>query len=220
MTDHEFDQVYWESHWSAESHQPLGRQAPVNPFLPAETIDLPRGTVLDAGCGTGTEALWLAEQGWEVTGADISVSALARAAARAEAAGLAERVDWVQADLTSWEPGRDWNLVVTSYAHPATGQLSFYRHIAPWVAPGGTLLIVAHNHDRHGGHADQQGRRRGDGTGQGHPEHATATASAITGLFTGRDWRIDASYEKTRTVPLGGGAVELNDVVVRIRRST
>jgi len=37
------------------------------------------GRVLDAGCGTGTEALYLAEQGHEVTGVDFSEQAIERA---------------------------------------------------------------------------------------------------------------------------------------------
>ncbi len=40
------------------------------------------GKVLDIGCGTGTNAVWLAEQGAEVTGLDISTSAIALAEQR------------------------------------------------------------------------------------------------------------------------------------------
>ncbi|CAK8713362.1 Thiopurine S-methyltransferase (TPMT) [Candidatus Electrothrix laxa] len=37
------------------------------------------GKVLDIGCGTGTNAIWLAQQGFEVTGLDISTSAISMA---------------------------------------------------------------------------------------------------------------------------------------------
>ncbi len=40
------------------------------------------GKVLDIGCGSGTNAIWLAEQGAEVTGLDISTSAIALAKQR------------------------------------------------------------------------------------------------------------------------------------------
>jgi hypothetical protein len=50
----------------------------------------------------------------------------------------------VEADLTSWEPGRQFELVATSYAHPAMPQLAFYARISGWVAPAGRLLIVGH----------------------------------------------------------------------------
>jgi len=65
----EFDKRYWEDHWDPESASP--QDLPANPYLAAETVRLPVGTALDAGCGVGTEALWLAAHGWQVTGADI-----------------------------------------------------------------------------------------------------------------------------------------------------
>lgn len=46
-----------------------------------------RGRALDVGCGTGTNALWLARQGFAVLGIDISSAAIKRA--RAKAAGVA-----------------------------------------------------------------------------------------------------------------------------------
>jgi SAM-dependent methyltransferase len=201
---HEFDKAYWEDHWAPAIAGGTDRGLPVNPYLPAETRDLPAGTALDAGCGTGAEALWLADHGWRVTGADISTAALAAAADRAAEAGRAGRVEWVDADLTTWEPGRTWDLVITSYAHPHTGQMAFYERIASWVSPSGTLLIVGHLHGPHGG--------------SGHPDTATATQAGITGLFDNPGWQVDASYVATRTVQAGGQAVHLYDVVVRAHR--
>ncbi|MBM9464414.1 class I SAM-dependent methyltransferase [Aeromicrobium sp. YIM 150415] len=201
---HEFDQEYWERHWNAGGAAVgVGRMS-ANPYVATETAGLTVGSALDAGCGNGGEALWLAQRGWQVTGADISASALATAGARARESGLEGAVEWVEADLATWEPGRTWDLVVTSYAHPATGQLDFYRWIGEWVAPGGTLLIIGHGHDDH--------------TGHGHPEHATATVDGAAALFGGSGWEIDASYETTRVVETGRGRTELNDVVVRARR--
>src|SRR6478609_2064405 len=87
---HSFDKEYWDQHW-----RPDGGEAPVsmgvsppNPHLVREVSALPPGTALDAGCGAGTEAIWLAAQGWQVTAADIAAEALARAAGRAAAAGV------------------------------------------------------------------------------------------------------------------------------------
>lgn len=203
--NHEFDHAYWDRHWGAGDAAARGARLPVSPYLPVETADLQAGSALDTGCGTGNEVLWLAEQGWEVTGADISATALDSAARRAEDAGLDGCVEWVQTDLTTWTPNRTWDLVVTSYAHPETGQLAFYRHIAAWVAPGGSLLIIGH----------LRGHRTG---GREHAEHATAEAASIADLFTGPDWCVEACYESTRTVTPSGAPVELNDVVVRARR--
>ena len=203
----EFSKEYWEGQWRPDAPS-RNRRLPVNPYLSDETAHLPVGTVLDAGCGTGTEALWLAEKGWDVTAADISATALAEARARAAAAGEGERVDWVETDLSQWEPARTWDLVITNYAHAQIGQLPFYRRIASWVAPGGTLLIVGHLHGHH----------RDDQHGHDHPEGATATLEGITNLFGAPQWRIDSAYEHTRTVRPGASPVQLRDVIVRVRR--
>ncbi len=46
------------------------------------------GRAIELGCGTGTNAVWLAEQGFEVTAVDFSPLALERAKTRAEVAGV------------------------------------------------------------------------------------------------------------------------------------
>lgn len=200
----QFDKSYWEEHW-APGTGPDARSLPPHPYLQSETTGLPPTTVLDAGCGTGTEALWLAEQGWQVTAADISATALATAQARVTAPDPEGRIEWVEADLSRWEPARTWDLVVTHYAHSDLGQLAFYRRIASWVAPGGTLLIVGHLHTA-GHHGDER------------PGDATASRAGITGLFDATDWTIESQYENTRTVRPGGHVVQLHDVIVRARR--
>jgi len=205
----DFDKGYWEDQWGTAA--PARRtELPVNPYLIAETAHLPIGTALDAGCGTGTEALWLAERGWNVTGADISTIALTEAERRTAATDVHAQVDWVETDVSRWEPGQTWDLVVTNYAHAQIGQLALYRRISSWVAPGGTLLIVGHlpgrDHDVHRGHD--------------HPDGATATLDGITNLFSLPEWRVDSAYEHDRTVYPGGSPLLLRDVVVRARRLT
>ncbi|WP_408897457.1 class I SAM-dependent methyltransferase [Nocardioides sp. R1-1] len=201
--EHTFDQDYWDRHYAAGG----GAGLPVHPYLPAETVGLAIGSALDAGCGNGAQALWLAERGWDVVATDISRAALDAAADRARSAGLDDRVDWVRADLTAWEPDRTWDLVVTSYAHADAGQLELYRRVGEWVAPGGTLLVIAHAPARAHGHRHT------------HPEHAAATIDEVVDLFSGADWLVDAAYEASRTVTPRGRTVELHDVVVRVHRA-
>jgi SAM-dependent methyltransferase len=183
---------------------------PPNPYLARETSGLTPGTALDAGCGGGAEAIWLASCGWHVTAADISSEALARAAERAATSGAAERVRWVEADLSVWSPGARFDLVMTHYAHPAMPQLEFYDRIAGWVAPGGTLLIVGHLHTH---------SATGDGHGHEPPAEASATAATVTARLDDTEWEIVTAEEHLRTLTgHGGRAAPLHDVVVRATR--
>jgi SAM-dependent methyltransferase len=53
--------------------------------------------VLELGCGTGTNAIWLAKQGFDVTAIDLSSLAIDRARCTADGAGV--RVRFVQGDV-------------------------------------------------------------------------------------------------------------------------
>src|ERR1039458_1628475 len=48
---------------------------------------MPVGRALDIGCGTGSDAVYLAEQGWTVTAVDGVGQALSKARARAQSRG-------------------------------------------------------------------------------------------------------------------------------------
>ena len=205
--DHDFDQAYWERHWREAR---IGTTAPAHPYLAEELAGLTPGTALDAGCGAGAEALWLAAAGWDVTGADISAEVLARAAERGAAAGLAVR--WVEADLSAWEPDDAYDLVTTHYAHPAIAQLDFYDRLATWVRPGGTLLIVGHRHTHGHGH----GHGHDHGSDDRPPPEASVTAAAVTGRLEAAGWRIETAVERQRVV--AGREAPLDDVVVRATR--
>ncbi|MCF2589154.1 class I SAM-dependent methyltransferase [Brevibacterium sp. UCMA 11752] len=202
---HSFDKNYWDETWDGE-RAPMMSSGDPNPHLVHEIGELEPGTALDAGCGAGAEAIWLADKGWDVTGADVADTALNYAEDRAAAAGKAGRIAWVQADLSVWEPETQFDLVTTHYAHPAMGQLDFYDRIAAWVAPGGTLLIVGHLH--HHGH------------GESHPPaEASATADSITGRLDPAVWTLVTAEEAQRTmVGPGGRTITIDDVVVRARR--
>lgn len=59
---------------------------------------------LDIACGAGGTLAWLARRGWQVTGVDISATALARAETQLAARGLRRCATLVQADLDVWRP--------------------------------------------------------------------------------------------------------------------
>jgi SAM-dependent methyltransferase len=142
-----------------ESYDQMYRSTPAvwsgrpNRQLVVEGGVLPPGTALDAGCGEGADALWLAERGWRVTGVDFSTVALDRAAGHARARGLEERVEWVSADVRAWEPGEGrFDLVTAHYLYSSGADLpALFARLAAAVAPGGTLLVVGHLMDDVGG---------------------------------------------------------------------
>jgi SAM-dependent methyltransferase len=122
--------------------------------VPAELIELvegndalPAGRALDIGCGTGTQAVYLAEQGWEVTGIDAIAKPLQKARARAVASGVS--VEWIRADVTQLPdvglaPG--YTLVFDRgcfHGLNAREQAAYAAGVTQLAAPGATLLMLA-----------------------------------------------------------------------------
>jgi len=144
-----YDRDSWEERWSQALHEHGDRvaQRPPNAWLTAELGDLPPGRALDAGCGHGSDALWLAARGWRVTAVDFAATALAHARSTAEAMGrdIAERVDWVEGDLATWTPPREeYELVLSLYLHVAGSVEELVQRLATGAAPGGSLFLVGH----------------------------------------------------------------------------
>lgn len=189
-------------------HGPGHRREP-NPYLVAAVTDRAPGTALDAGCGEGAEAGWLAGQGWRVTAVDIAASALRRAREYAAALGaeVADRIDWVRADLTGWTPpAQRYDLVCAHYVHPATEGPDLLRRLAAAVAPGGTLLVVGHAPSPAG------------------PAATTSVEETTAVLDPGR-WEVQVAEVRSRTVAGAhdhhgshGHHGTLHDTVVRARR--
>ena len=147
MTD--FDRDSWEARWSQalSQHGDQVASRPPNAHLLAEVGDLQPGRALDAGCGHGAEAIWLAASGWDVTAVDFSATALefARSTARAVGDDVAARIDWVEGDLGTWTPpSRHFDLVSCLYVHVAGSVGEMVARLASGVARGGTLLLVGH----------------------------------------------------------------------------
>jgi SAM-dependent methyltransferase len=144
-----YDRDFWEQLWARTLRERGGQVArrPPNAHLTSELSGLTPGRALDAGCGHGSDALWLAAHGWQVRAVDFSAAALAHARSTAQAAGadVAGRVDWVEADLATWNPGPGhFDLVVCLYVHVAGSVQEMVRRVGAGVAPGGTLLLVGH----------------------------------------------------------------------------
>ena len=138
-----FEPASWDERYSGPEKVWSGEP---NPQLVAEVAGLTPGSALDVGCGEGGDVIWLAGQGWTVTGADFSANGLARAARHAEQAGVADRIGWWQIDARTFAAGdRSYDLVTSHFLHPPDGgMVEVTRRLAEAVAPGGHLLVVGH----------------------------------------------------------------------------
>lgn len=136
------DRERWDTRYREKSSLWSGKP---NATLLAEVAGLRPGTALDVGAGEGADAIWLARQGWTVTGVDFSAVGLERAAAHASEAGV--QVTWLCEDVFDWQPARHaFDLVTVHFLHLAQPERrQVYGKLADAVAPDGTLLVVAHH---------------------------------------------------------------------------
>ncbi len=118
-----------------------------NRFVSQELSGLAPRRVLDLGSGQGRNAVWLAAQGHDVTAVDLSPVATEQATRLAEESGVT--VDFVAADLTTWEPEpAGFDLVLLSYLQLVPEKRSLVHGKAVRaLAPGGTLFLIAHHLD-------------------------------------------------------------------------
>ena len=113
---------------------------------------LPAGRALDIGCGTGTQAMYLAGIGWYVTAIDAVDRPLARARARADAAGV--KVNWLKADVAELgalglEPG--FTLAFDRGCFHGLGdseRAAYAAGVTALAAPGASLLMMAFGPNR------------------------------------------------------------------------
>ena len=110
MSTHEqetFLQTYdWVKSWQ---ELPWSHQEPTL-FLAEICQERKTGKALDIGCGAGTDSVFLASQGWDVTSLDFMEKALDYTQQRAAEAGCS--VTPVVADITTWDPPEQYDLVL------------------------------------------------------------------------------------------------------------
>ncbi|MBC7518123.1 MAG: class I SAM-dependent methyltransferase [Microbacteriaceae bacterium] len=199
--------MFWEALYQSSDQKWSGRP---NAALVNNTAGLEPGTALDLGSGEGGDAIWLAEQGWLVTAVDIAPSALARSATAATAAGVSERIRWVQADLAVWHPQESFDLVTAHFLQSPVElpRDAILRRAAAAVAPGGTLLVVGHAEFPPGSSHAHSGEVLPT------PDDVLASLQLTTG-----EWLIIrcAVAERTGTLP-DGTTTTFVDSVLRVRR--
>jgi SAM-dependent methyltransferase len=102
---------------------------------------------LEIGCGTGTNSVWLAQQGFEVTGIDLAPLAVERAHHRARTSGL--KVQFLVADVLQLpDPGEPFAFFFDRGCYHAvrrTAPDQYAPAVARQLAPGARGLILAGN---------------------------------------------------------------------------
>ena len=154
---------------------------------PAELIALVEGPsplepgrALDLGCGTGTDTIYLARHGWDVTAIDMVPKALATARRNATAAGVAPR--FIEGDVTRLHDlgvGDGYSLLLDFgcfHTLPEDRRPAYVSSVARAGAPGATLLLY--------------GFRRPP---KAAPMHAGMTSDEVAQRFSPAGWQLVAA---------------------------
>lgn len=118
-----------------------------NRFVADHLTGLPPCRALDLGSGQGRNAVWLALQGHRVTAIDLSPVATEQARRLAAEAGV--DVEFLTADLATWDPAAAaFDLVLLSYVQlPAEMRRAVHAKAQAALAPGGLVFLIAHHLD-------------------------------------------------------------------------
>ncbi len=135
------------------------------------------GRALDIGCGTGTDTIYLATHGWQVTAVDMVRKALTTARRKATAAGVAPR--FVEGDVTRLHDlgiGDGYTLLLDFgcfHTLPEDRRPAYVTSVSRVAAPGATLLLC--------------GFKRPPTTA---PMHAGMTLDEVRQRFSEAGWRV------------------------------
>jgi SAM-dependent methyltransferase len=127
------------------ARMPWFTQAPYPPLV--EAVDRerlqPPGPLLDVGCGLGTNAIWLASQGFHVTGIDVASGAIE--AAKTRETGSRGRVTFLEDDILSSKLGSNRFRAAVDVGCfqtlPRTRRREYVEGLARALKPDGVLLM-------------------------------------------------------------------------------
>ena len=127
-----FDKIY-------STHPELYTPEP-SPLLAAATKLHKPGRALDAAMGQGRNSVYLATQGWDVTGYDISEEGMAAARRSAEAKGV--RIRTIQSRHEDFDYGTEqWDMIVLAYALLNYSDTALIQKLHTALKPGGLIVL-------------------------------------------------------------------------------
>jgi SAM-dependent methyltransferase len=198
-----FDVTFWDERY--RSQNTVWGVAP-NRWVEQQLSDLHPGRAIDLACGEGRNAIWLASRGWSVTAVDFSAVAIEKG--RAAATRLGVYIDWQVADVRDFAPPSSVDLALICYLQvPPAERRTVVRAAAAALAPGGTLLVVAHD-----------SRNLSEGTGGPQDPSVLYTAADLLADLSDTDVHIEIAVEVQR--PVEGAPRPALDALLRASRPT
>ncbi len=135
--------ISWEDAYRTTPPWDIGRPQPAFVGL-VQAGELTGNTVLDVGCGTGENALYLAHNGFSVVGVDLSTRAIVAAKAKAEE--RKSKIDFRLANALSLEfqSGSFDNAIDSGLFHSFTDndRISFAHEIARVLTRNGGYFML------------------------------------------------------------------------------
>lgn len=155
MSDDPAAPEFWESRYqTGDTGWDLGRPAPPFVDLLSGPDAPPAGSMIVLGCGRGHDAIFFAQQGFEVTAVDFSRLALNDAGQNAKRAGV--EIEFIEHDLFVLPPlydhRFDYVLEHTCFAAiPPTRREDYVQVVKRLLKPGGLYIALFFAHGRLGG---------------------------------------------------------------------
>jgi SAM-dependent methyltransferase len=192
------DASAWDERYQGADH--LWSEGP-NLFVADRLGQASPGKGLDVAAGEGRNAIWLADQGWEMTAVDFSEVAVERGRHHAP-----DNVRFVVADILDWEPEQTFDLVLIAYLHLEEDSFhSVVKRANDWLEPYGELFMIGH---------DRSNLEHGHG-GPQVPE-ILWDVPTIVGWLDGS--RLVEAGVVRRPVETPEGVVFARDALIRVRR--
>jgi cyclopropane fatty-acyl-phospholipid synthase-like methyltransferase len=152
------DRSTFESAYAGQAPWDIGR--PQNPFM--DVADRVTGAILDAGCGTGENALYFASRGCTVTGIDFIEEAIRRARRKAAERGV-QATFLVRDALTlkGWSERFD-NVIDCGLFHGFSDEdrRRYAEGVAAVLRPGGRLYLLCVSDEEPGTHGPRRVSRK------------------------------------------------------------
>ncbi|BAY09995.1 putative methyltransferase [Calothrix sp. NIES-2098] len=111
------------------------------------TLEINNGSVLDLGTGPGTQAIALAERGFQVMATDLSEAAIRQAAAKANQKGL--EISFRQDDILNSHLEQSFDLILDRgcfHVLPPQSYGTYVQTVANLLKPKGYLLLKCFSH--------------------------------------------------------------------------